>query len=114
MVTRNDMLKVVSTLAIGLYAVNPAMAHNGELHGRPEEAAQPEAIEAETTDTDISVSDTQPSLAESAVEVSPTVSTAAPINQFSIGFEEILFSAVLIFPWLLITLRKQLHSKPRL
>ena len=106
-----DTIKVVSTLAIGLQTVYPAVAHNGELHGQPE-TEQPEAVE--TTGTEISESKPQSAAAESALEVSPAVSAAAPINQFSVGFGEILFSAVLIFPWLLLTLKKQLHSTSRL
>ena len=111
----NDTLKAASTLAIGLHIMRPAMAHNGEIHGQSKKTTPSETNEPEASGTDISEADIQPPSMDSTVEVSPTVSAAAtPVSPFSAGLGEILFSVVLMFPWLLITLKKQLHSKSRL
>lgn len=113
-------IKAVSALVVGMQAIQPVMAHNGELHGQEEETSEdikPNTAGPDPIDSSAYVPDDN---AEAITTESATVSDAAEplstatfLDGFSVGFGEILFGLVLIFPWLLITLRKQLHLSSR-
>ncbi len=117
MATANYTIKAVTTLALGLQLGQSAMAHNGELHSPKKKAIseemQPNTAGPDPIDSSADVSEsnaaspTVTSVAEA--DVSQPVSATISLDSFSIGLGEILLGLVLIFPWLLITLRKQLH-----
>ena len=114
-------ITTVSTLAIGLQRVQPVMAHNGVLHGKQQETtpAEPESVtaEPEPVGSSVSASDSNAEVitVESVAESSAPqlLYTTFSLNSLPIGLGEILLGLILIFPWLLITLRKQLHLATR-
>jgi hypothetical protein len=114
-------INVVSPLAVSLQLTQSAMAHNGELHGQKKEAV-PEEPQPNNTGLDpIDSSDYVPDSSAEVTTVESVVEADVPdsltanlsVDSFPIGLGEILFSLILIFPWLLITLRKQLHLSTR-
>ncbi|WP_152532249.1 hypothetical protein [Leptolyngbya sp. Heron Island J] len=116
--TTNSTIKAVSVLAFGLLAAPPAVAHDGHHHGQsqaetaaegqPNTAAEPTNSDADVTDIN-SEANTVESIAEEGGESLPAATIL--VDSFPIGWAEALFGLVLIFPWLLITLRKQLQTR---
>lgn len=97
------------------------MAHNGVLHGQQPETtpAEPDSVTAEPESVGSSGSASE-SKAEVMTVESVTESdapqslyTTFSLTSLPIGLGEVLLGLILIFPWLLITLRKQLHLATR-
>ncbi|MEO0395638.1 MAG: hypothetical protein AAF243_06580 [Cyanobacteria bacterium P01_A01_bin.137] len=112
MATANPILTAGSTLAIGLQLSHPVLAHNGELHGQ-EAAPETPAPAVTNTNPDTNPSDNRPATA--VVESVPEAdqSTALSLDSLPIGPGDLLFSLMVVFPWALIVLRKQLHLPHR-
>ncbi len=126
MVTANYKIKTVSFLVIGWLLAQPAIAHNGESHGQkqkdsPEElqpstpnTAEPDPIDSSTYVPEVNA-EAEVTTVESVAgaDLSASQSASFSLDGYSIGLGEILFGLILIFPWLLITLRKQLNFSTR-
>lgn len=119
MTINNRTMQGLSSLAIGLQVGQPAIAHNGILHGQEQEATSVEpqpTAEPDPIDSSTYTSDSNPEV--TAVESvsdngNPTSLPVSSSNGFPIGWGEVLFGLILIFPWLLIAFRKQLHLQTR-
>ncbi|MEL6229645.1 MAG: hypothetical protein AAFR24_07015 [Cyanobacteria bacterium J06627_3] len=106
MATANPILAAGSTLAIGLLLSPPVLAHNGELHGQdaaPEKPAP--AVNSPSNNR------SEPVVVESVLETAP--STAPSLDRLTIDPGDLLFGLMVVFPWALIVLRKQLHLPHR-
>lgn len=106
MATANPILAAGSTLAIGLLLSPPVLAHNGELHGQ-------DAAPEKPTPAVNSPSDNRPTPV--VVESVPGAEqpTAPTPDSLPIGPGDLLFGLMVVFPWALIALRKQLHLQLR-
>ncbi|MEA5465920.1 hypothetical protein [Leptothoe sp. PORK10 BA2] len=97
----------------GIPLAYPVFAHSGELHGQPtpETAAPDDHIAADDADLAAQDLNTEAStLAESAAVVSePVMAKIGP----TVGLGEALLGLIIVLPWLLMVLRKQLHPQPR-
>lgn len=104
-----------SATIIGIPLAYPVFAHSGELHGQPKSQTNaPDDTVAEDRGLDLEGQDlnTETStLAESDAVVSepPFV---AKIGS-TVGFSETLLGLIVVLPWLLMVLRKQLHPQQR-
>ncbi|NEZ59142.1 hypothetical protein [Adonisia turfae] len=115
-------ITTVSTLAIGLPRVPPVMAHNGVIHGQPQETtpAEPVTAEPESVGSSGSASEShaedmtvEPITESEEADAPQSLYTTFSLTSLPIGPGEVLLGLILIFPWLLITLRKQLHRATR-
>lgn len=113
MATANPTLTAGSTLAIGLQLSHPVLAHNGELHGQ-EAAPETPAPDVTNTNPDTNPSDNRPApvVVESVPEANQSA-TAPSLDSLPIGPGDLLFGLMVVFPWALIALKKQLHLPHR-
>lgn len=108
----NVSLPLISSAAgIGRQLSWPVLAHSGELHGQPTQSTASEDNDASNDET-LEQQTLDPSTHEVALPPSETLADNPLINTGGspTGLGESLFILIIILPWLLTVLRKQVHS----
>lgn len=108
MATARYSIQFLTMLLLVLPVAPAALAHGGELHGQPK---QEETVTPASEPTDAPVESTvtgDESLSiEEAAPVNDALTTSASV--IPVGFGDLLFGLMVVFPWLLIALRNQLN-----
>lgn len=110
------ILPNISTQTVESPLTYPVLAHGGELHGQP---AKPASVPEPTENDDDSTlapetPATQPQDTSAVVEDAAVVSAPTVVAGVPSGLGEAVFTMLVAFPWLLMALRQQFNTKPRL